>query len=234
MVTAEIRTASRRKRRRLLLAVAVLTFAGLCVAAALAPSWETRTLPGDPAASQWFQSLGGGWLEPFMRSASRLGGALPMTLLLIAATMVLIARSHRFHALAVPIAASGALLIPVLKELVDRPRPTPDMVLVLSNVSGHSFPSGHAFLAITAFGALFYLAGQICGPNRWAVLAFRGAMGFAILAIGASRIYLGVHWTSDVLGGYLLGGLALFVTIQLLEAFARFLPARPTGAPAVS
>ena len=87
MVTAEIRTASRRKRRRLLLAVAVLTFAGLCVAAALAPSWETRTLPGDPAASQWFQSLGGGWLEPFMRSASRLGGALPMTLLLIAATL---------------------------------------------------------------------------------------------------------------------------------------------------
>ncbi|MCH8192043.1 MAG: phosphatase PAP2 family protein [Chloroflexi bacterium] len=234
MVTAEIRTASRRKRRRLLLAAVVLTAAGLCVAAALAPSWETRTLPGDPAASQWFQSLGGGWLESFMRGASSIGGTVPMLLLLAAATMVLIARSHRAHALAVPIVAASTVLIPILKELVDRPRPTPDMVLVLSNVSGHSFPSGHAFMAITMFGALFYLAGQICGPNRWAVMAFRGAMGFAILAIGASRIYLGVHWTSDILGGYLLGGLTLFVTIQLLEAFARFLPTRPSGSPAVS
>ena len=234
MANTEIQIAGQRKRRRLLLGAAVLTSAGLCVAAALAPSWETRTLPGDPAASHWFQALGGGWLERFMRTASRLGGTLPMALLVIAATMVLIARSHRFQALAVPIVASGALLIPTLKELVDRPRPTPDMVSVLSNVSGNSFPSGHAFTAIAVFGALFYLAGHIRGPNRWAVLALRGTLGFAILAIGVSRIYLGVHWTSDVVGGYLLGGLALFATIQLLEAFARSLPARPAGSPAVS
>ncbi|MEE9284956.1 MAG: phosphatase PAP2 family protein [Dehalococcoidia bacterium] len=223
-----------RTRRRALLALALFAAIALSVAAALAPSFETRTLPGDPAASQWVQSLGGGWLEPFMRGASRIGGTVPMLLLLTAAVMVLVGRSYRVHALAVPITASGVVLISILKELIDRPRPTPEMVTVLSNVGGHSFPSGHAFMAITMFGVLFYLAGQICGPRRWPVLLLRSMLALAILAIGASRVYLGVHWTSDVVGGYLLGGLTLFATIQLFEALARSLPTRPSGAPAVS
>ena len=192
--------------------VGALAALGLSISAA-----ETHTLPGDRTVSLWFQGLGGGWLETFMRAASQLGETVPMFALLAAAVLVLIAKSHRAGALALPLMAAGAIMIPILKEIINRPRPSEETVAVLSNVGGYSFPSGHAFLAITVFGALFYMADRLCGPNRNTTLAFRGVLVFAVLAIGASRVYLGVHWTSDVVGGYLLGGLALFMATRLFE-----------------
>jgi undecaprenyl-diphosphatase len=118
------------------------------------------------------------------------------------------------------LAISGAALVPLLKFIVDRPRPTAEVVDILYPVGGLSFPSGHAFMAVAMLGAVFYLAGRLCGPNRYAVLAVRTAIGVLILAIGMSRIYLGVHWASDVIGGYLMGGLTLYAVIKGSEALA--------------
>ena len=188
---------------------------GLSISAA-----EAHTLPGDRTVTLWFQGLGGGWLETSMRAASQLGQPVPMLALLAAAVLVLIVKSHRVGALALPLMAVSAMMVPILKEIINRPRPSEETVAVLSNAGGYSFPSGHAFLAITVFGALFYMAGRLCGPNRYAILAFRAVLVLAVLAIGASRVYLGVHWTSDVVGGYLLGGLALFMAIRLFERAA--------------
>ena len=108
-----------------------------------------------------------------------------------------------------------------MKEGVDRPRPTGELVNILVNVGGHSFPSGHAFMSMIVLGALFYLAGYICGPSKLAVYTLRTVLVMGILAIGASRVYIGVHWTSDILGGYLIGGLLLFAAIQLFNNYVK-------------
>lgn len=204
-------------RRHLIVTVALVIALGLSVAAAF-----TKTFPGDPIVSRWVQDLGASsWMDPAMRMISRLGGIVPLALLLLATSLVLHARAHHAQ-LAVPaMAISGAAIVPLLKFIVDRPRPTTEVVDILYPVGGLSFPSGHAFTAVAMLGAVFYLARRLCGPNRYATLALGATIGVLILAIGMSRIYLGAHWTSDILGGYLMGGLTLYAVIKGSKAAAR-------------
>jgi undecaprenyl-diphosphatase len=208
-------------RRHLIVTVALVIALGLSAAAAF-----TRTFPGDSIVSRWVQDLGASsWMDPTMGTISRLGGVVPLVLLLLATSLVLHARAHHAQ-LAVPaMAISGAAIVPLLKFIVDRPRPTAEVVDSLYPVGGLSFPSGHAFTAVAMLGAVFYLARRLCGPNRYAVLALRAAIGVLILTIGISRIYLGVHWASDILGGYVMGGLTLYAVIKGSEAAARRLGA---------
>ncbi len=203
-------------RQRLLIAAGVLAGLGLSIAAA-----QTRTFPGDPTITHWFQRLNSDGFEDTMQAVSRAGGTLPLLLIALAAGAVLVAQARRAQALVLPFVATGGALAPLLKAVIGRPRPSDDVVTVLTHPSGLSFPSGHAFMAITLLGALFYLAGDLCGPQRrWAAVLLRIVLALAILGIGASRIYLGAHWASDVLGGYVLGGLTLFAGIRLAKAWA--------------
>ena len=214
-------------RLRFSLGFAVLAAIGLSAAAAF-----TLNLPGDRSLTLGLQGLGtSGWIEDLMRGVTWLGGTTRLLFVLAAAAGILILKRHHVQALALPLASFGTLMVPIMKELVDRPRPTPDQIPVLSAVGGHSFPSGHALTSITMLGALFYVAPYLCGRNRWALGVFRAILGITILAIGASRVYLGVHWTSDVIGGYLIGGLILFATIRLFEHLTRRLGEAPALAP---
>ena len=117
---------------------------------------------------------------------------------------------------------SFALLAPVinlgLKELASRPRPDQAMALVVE--SGYAFPSGHVVFAVALFGALSCLTVRwgVFGCGRvlgWLVLA---AMGLLVLGVGFSRVYLGVHWHSDVVAGLLLGGTWLGIIIVLRQS----------------
>ncbi len=114
---------------------------------------------------------------------------------------------------------SAALLAPAvnpaLKELAARPRPDPALALV--EETGYAFPSGHAVLAAAFFGALIILLG------RWRYLEGRpalrltaqGALLLLLLGVGASRVWLGVHWPSDVIGGFLFGALYLAALVAI-------------------
>jgi undecaprenyl-diphosphatase len=102
----------------------------------------------------------------------------------------------------------------LLKELVARPRPTEDLVVVWQSHSGLSFPSGHAFTAVVLFGLLYYLA-PVLFPWRRAITLERISCLSLITLIGLSRVYLGVHWPSDILGGFLVGGIVLALLIHL-------------------
>jgi undecaprenyl-diphosphatase len=112
-------------------------------------------------------------------------------------------------------AGSGAL-----KQLWLRPRPADESVLVLGSAPGYSFPSGHTLFYVGFFGFLFYWAYTFLnkGPVRTALLWL---FGLLIVLVGPSRVYLGHHWTSDVLAGYALGLTYLFVLIRAHGA-ARF------------
>lgn len=109
------------------------------------------------------------------------------------------------HRLAVYLAATaitGGLVDTVLKVIVARPRPTFDGA-PLNEAYGHSFPSGHAMSSVICYGAvLLVLIAYV--PHRWRrpTIAVTAAI---VLAIGLSRLGLGVHYTSDVIAGYLLG-----------------------------
>ena len=102
-----------------------------------------------------------------------------------------------------------------LKELAARARPDPSLALV--EATGYAFPSGHVVFAFTFFGALIYLIGEVDGFTNHPVLlrAAQGALAFLILIIGGSRVYLGVHWPSDVIGGFLLGSLCLAALVAV-------------------
>ena len=191
--------------RKRVFAAGVLAFLAMCILAGL-----YDTFPGDASAMKWLQSHRSGFLDDAAQAASlsghRLVAALSVTFLVLA----LLARRRWMDAL-----MFASVLVPVvvnmaLKEIIDRPRP--DMTILISPPTSPGFPSGHAEYAALLFLFLFYLAGELVGP-RWLRWPLRVVLLLAILAVGASRVYLGVHWPSDVLGGYLLGALWVWAVL---------------------
>ena len=110
----------------------------------------------------------------------------------------------------------------LLKDWVERPRPSDELVEVPADASGFSFPSGHTVGTAALFGLLFFLLPVLVPwrPLRWALQV--GCL-LVVLAAGPARVYVGAHWPSDVLGGYLL---ALLFLVPVLVVY-RTLNRRP-------
>ena len=106
------------------------------------------------------------------------------------------------------------VLTAFLKVLVARPRPPyffPDPADILQSINQYSFPSGHVLFFVVFFGFIAYLAWlHQTGFARILVMAICCAL---VVLIGPSRVYLGAHWASDVVGSYIIGVLWLFVLI---------------------
>ena len=121
----------------------------------------------------------------------------------------------RLEALGTLLAALGSFgLWYHLAPLINRPRPTPDLVHVTQQLPFGGFPSGHVVNLTSIFGFLFYLVLVHARPG-WGRRLVLALLALPVLTIGFARIYAGAHWPSDVLGGYLLGTLWLSITIQL-------------------
>jgi undecaprenyl-diphosphatase len=95
-----------------------------------------------------------------------------------------------------------------LKIFIGRPRPSANLVRILSVEQDNGFPSGHAISAILILGLTAYLS-CIYIRNHTIRTVLLLALIALIMLIGISRVYLGVHWPSDVVGGYLIGGTIL-------------------------
>lgn len=124
----------------------------------------------------------------------------------------------------------GEGIVWVVKSLFARPRP--DLVNALVSAQGPSFPSGHAFVAFSFYGLVAWFAIDRAKTLRAkASLAVAAVVGVA--ALGISRIYLGVHWPSDVLASYALGGAwltALITALNTAKAHTANTPSRPKTA----
>lgn len=162
---------------------------------------------------QWMQGLSSASLDGLFLTVTRLGNA--PALMAVAATMgVLLLLARRVF---VTIAMAGcfagtAATVMAMKWLLQRDRPVPPLPLILTD--NPAFPSAHATLSLVVYVFCAYLVAQHLGTisKRVSILGIGFSLAFLI---GLSRLYLGVHWLSDVLGGYALGGvwLALLVTI---------------------
>jgi membrane-associated phospholipid phosphatase len=106
--------------------------------------------------------------------------------------------------------STGVLVGVVIKQLMARPRPMADLVRVYDTPESYSFPSTTAFFAAVFLGMVGY---QIWQPWRRVAVVTIGIL--LLLSSGLSRVYVGAHWATDVLSGWLLGGAWLLVLIAL-------------------
>ncbi|HKU96533.1 MAG TPA: phosphatase PAP2 family protein [Vineibacter sp.] len=151
--------------------------------------------PADP--------IGPPWIEHAMRDVTALGGyTIIVTLTMAVVGYLAIIRQWSSIALIVVSLAGGALLNNGLKVWFDRPRP--DLVAHFVDVQTLSFPSGHAMLSAITYLTLGALIARV-QPHRWLKVYVLSIAVVLTLLIGVSRVYLGVHWPTDILAGWCLG-----------------------------
>ncbi|AQT70571.1 MULTISPECIES: phosphatase PAP2 family protein [unclassified Streptomyces] len=142
----------------------------------------------------------------------------PVTMRLLVAVLVvwlLTRRAWRLAAWAAVTATAGALIGFLVKQAVERARPhLPEPV---AHAPGFSFPSGHAMAATTSCAVLLLVLLPLV-PRAWRPLPWALA-ATAVLGVGYTRVALGVHWVSDVVGGWLLGIAVVTATTLVFEAW---------------
>jgi membrane-associated phospholipid phosphatase len=105
----------------------------------------------------------------------------------------------------------------IVKDAVRRARPSDLLVHVATKLGDYSFPSGHVTFYTAFIGFLWFLTFSLL-KRSWKRTLLLVIFGALIVLVGVSRMYLGEHWASDVLGGYLLGSLSLMIGIRIYRA----------------
>lgn len=147
--------------------------------------------------------IGPRWVEEVGRDFTALGGVAVLSLITATVASFFWLASMRRAAVYVAIASAGAILIATaLKQSFDRPRP--DLVPHGAIVYTSSFPSGHSTMAAAVYLTLGLVASRFV-PRRRLKFLLVGVAMLVTAAVGVSRVYLGVHWPSDVLGGWAVG-----------------------------
>lgn len=147
--------------------------------------------------------LGPAWLEMVARDVTSLGGTTVLALVTLATVGFMLLRRKWGGAIFVLVSVAGGTLISsALKAIFDRPRP--DLVPHAVEVSSASFPSGHSMLAMVTYLTLGAVLAEVQTSQRVKIYILGWAV-FLALIVGLSRIYLGVHWPTDVLAGWCIG-----------------------------
>lgn len=147
------------------------------------------------------------FLDNFFKAITWFGN--PMTI--IGLIVIFIAIFRNKDSLLLTISALDSVIVnSIIKHIVKRDRPN---ILRLVSESGYSFPSGHAMISVCVYGFLFYLA-MVRIKNKYLRWVSCFVLGFLIFGIGISRIYVGVHYASDIIAGYALAGIEIILLIQ--------------------
>lgn len=165
-------------------------------------------------------------LDPlaFLRVVTELGSTWAVTIVAVLTVLIGVALGPWLHGL-IGAGVIGAASIGngVIKAIVARERP--DLLEAIVNEPGYSFPSGHAALGMVAWGVLAVLVwrSDLGRPLRSLVVALLAVLVFLI---GLSRVYLGVHYPTDVVAGWIAGAVVVFLFARLTRA----VPTAPAGA----
>lgn len=148
-------------------------------------------------------------LTPIVKGITFFGGII--WLLILTIILVIFIKNKKIKILICSNLVIITLLNQVLKFILERPRPTEYRII---NETGYSFPSGHSMVSMAFYGFLIYLIYKYVKNKYLKIFSICG-MSLLIVMIGISRIYLGVHYTSDVIGGFL-------ISISYLIVFIKF------------
>ena len=158
--------------------------------------------------------LGPRWLQETARDITALGGFTVLGLVTVLALAVLLVYGRRRQALVFAVAAVGTqVAAEAIKSIVGRPRPS--FVMHYDLIASSSFPSGHSMMAPAIYFTLAAIiaAGELRPAAR---ILLMGSSLALVVAIGVSRVFLGVHWPTDVLAGWTLGSaVALLAWVAL-------------------
>ncbi|MEO8228942.1 MAG: phosphatase PAP2 family protein [Chloroflexota bacterium] len=186
---------------------------------------EQEAIALDAVVTPFLHGIATPGLDSFMLVLTELGSTLVMVPVCVVAVAALVWAGRRRAAVFLAVAIGGSVLLnQALKLMVERPRPQ----LAWAEVQPeYSFPSGHAMNSLVFYVALGFIAWRIWGP-RAGIVAIGAATALAVL-IGTSRIYLGYHYFSDVVGGLLAGLAWLLVVVAAFVAPSWLTGSRPTG-----
>jgi membrane-associated phospholipid phosphatase len=210
---AETASAGVRRQRTALfmfsLAAAIGAFGMLTFLVKTMPS-----LPIDVEITRALQSIHSPLFSAAMRAVSWPGYPPQSVLFTVLIALLIYSFGLQWEAWATLAASAlSGIVNELAKVLIQRPRPTADLVQVFAALDSYSFPSGHVMYYLVFFGFLWFLTFTLLKPSvkRTILMVL---FGLPVLLVGISRIYLGEHWPSDVLGAYLLGSLTLAASIQ--------------------
>ena len=187
--------------------------------------------PFDRSILYWMFHHRAAWLTQVATVLAFLGSPPVIAgVALVSALTGLVWRKVRGAVWTLPIAIIGAgVIIQGVKLIIKRPRPS--FFAPLLHESGYSFPSGHSLIAMVVYGLLGYFVIHLF-RNRAARLAVRIVTVLLVVAIGVSRVYVGVHYPTDVLAGWTAGVPWLVACLGLHEVLARRWPS--SGEPVLS
>jgi membrane-associated phospholipid phosphatase len=191
-------------RNRLILAL-VLAWLGVSLAIY---AHNVSYFPGDVQVAQWLQSIHNQTFNSLMIGLSQAFTGWPADLLVAACAVALWWSLGWLQAVTVGVAALISPLNELVKLLVNRPRPTASLVHVLLPALGLGFPSGHSFFAAMLLGTMAYFVLKYVKQRSLKYL-LAATLILLILLVGFSRVYLGAHWGSDVVGAYIFAGVFL-------------------------
>lgn len=164
-------------------------------------------------------SMRSGWLTPIMKAITYMGNWQTIT----AICLVLLALRKTRITYGVPLSI-GALFVSLankgIKAIVMRPRP--DQAMFLIEQGGWSFPSGHAITSMFFFGMLIWLIRRNMTNRRLANI-LTVLLTIPMVLIGVSRVYLGVHYPTDVLAGWCLGIVTIVIISRIVTLFSTFI-----------
>jgi len=188
----------------------------------------------DVMITQTLQSYHGVWFNTLMVDLTWLGFAPQAWVVSVAVVVFLYAGGLKWETVVTAASLIGSEIVGLgVKALVDRPRPSPDLVNVVNQLKDYSFPSGHVLWYSTFFGFLVFLAYTLLKYSWWRSLIIVVLLGMIAL-IGPSRIYEGQHWASDVIAAYLLGSVWLSLSILIYRwGKTRYFVNQPAAPPDV-
>lgn len=188
---------------------AIIGFAVACVFAA-----EHDRFAGDLWATEQVQTLESEAIESIIDVTEDIGDDPIVIVLWIGAGVLFFFLGNWVSGAGFALAGLLRQLVPLLKEIIERPRPPASLVEISEQPGTYSFPSGHATTAIVLFGLIFYFTQLYVRPPTIR-LAVQAACVWMIVVVGIERVYAGEHWPSDVIGGFWLGGMIVYAVVLL-------------------